>query len=314
MSKYTRSLPIPIISLLNKNRELIYNPYFPNMAIVGHALCVSKAKRTALACAHSEAQLSKRRTVGFYKDPVSSADDITYGLLAYYYLQDSHVAIEQFMDAFDMFVDSVPELESASVNERANVSEVSVSEREARVEASVSANVSERERESVKTATKTSTKKKAKASTKKKTGKHKSKADKTLAENERKALAKIIARTKESKSNQSNPKISIPHPNKEAHAVYAYLRSVSVDARSRVIVECIGDEMMHDKETQQRGLTFDDTARNAIQIVVNQRALKAFPPLSTDERATLIRVIYDKYVKGQTQDETTNTNGTTQDA
>lgn len=305
MSKYTRSLPIPIISLLNKNRELIYNPYFPNMAIVGHALCVSKAKRTALACAHSEAQSSKRRVVGFYKDPVSSAEDIAYGLLAYYYLQDSHVAIEQFMDAFDMFVDSVPELEK-SANEQASVREpesASVNER---------VSVSERE-QSAETSTKTTSKKKAKATTEK-TSKRKSKDKTTLAENERKALAKIIARTKESKSNQSNPKISIPHPNKEAHAVYAYLRSVSVDARSRVIVECIGDEMMHDKETQQRGLTFDDTARNAIQIVVNQRALKAFPPLSTDERATLIRVIYDKYVKGQKQDETTDTNSTTQNA
>lgn len=310
MSKYTRSLPIPIISLLNKNRELIYNPYFPNMAIVGHALCVSKAKRTALACAHSEAQLSNRKTVGFYKDPALSADDITYGLLAFHYLSDSQAAIEPFMDAFDVFLDTVPEFEP---EREPNVSEASVNEREASVEASVSANVSERERESAKPSTKTSTKKKAKTSSKK-TSKRKSKADKTLAENERKALAKIIARTKESKSNQSNPKISIPHPNKEAHAVYAYLRSVSVDARSRVIVECIGDEMMHDKETQQRGLTFDDTARNAIQIVVNQRALKAFPPLSTDERATLIRVIYDKYVKGQKQDETTNTDSTTQDA
>lgn len=303
MSKYTRSLPIPIITLLNKNRELIYNPYFPNMAIVGHALCVSKAKRTALACAHSEAQSSKRRTVGFYKDPVQSAEDITYGLLAYYYLSDSHVAIEQFMDAFDLFVDSVPELELS----------VSVSEREASVEASVSVSVSERERENAKTSSKATTKKKAKTSSKK-TSKRKSKADKTLAENERKALAKIIARKNESTSTQRNPKISIPHPNKEAHAVYAYLRSLDVDVRSSVIVECIGDDMMHDEVTQQRGLTFDETARNAIQIVVNQRALKAFPPLTTDERATLIRVIYDKYVKGQKQDETTDTDSTTQNA
>lgn len=299
MSKYTRSLPIPIISLLNKNRELIYNPYFPNMAIVGHALCVSKAKRTALACAHDEAQSSKRKTVGFYKDPELSADDITYGLLAFHYLDKSQAAIEPFMDAFDVFVDTVPELEP---EREPNVSEASV-------EASVSASVNERERESAKT----STKKKAETSSKK-TSKRKSKADKTLAENERKALAKIIARKNESTSTQRNPKISIPHPNKEAHAVYAYLRSLDVDVRSSVIVECIGDDMMHDEVTQQRGLTFDETARNAIQIVVNQRALKAFPPLTTDERATLIRVIYDKYVKGQKQDETTDTDSTTQDA
>ena len=303
MSKYTRSLPIPIITLLNKNRELIYNENFSGMAIVGHALCVSKAKRTALACAHSEAQSSKRKTVGFSKDPSLSADDITYGLLTYYHFKDddnSLTAIEYLMDAFANLIDVVPEFadESASVNERANVSErVSVSERE----------------QSAKTSTKSATKKKAKTSTKK-TSKRKSNADKTLAENERKALAKIIARTKESKSKQDNPKISIPHPNKEAHAVYAYLRSLSVDARSNVIVECVGDDMMHDDKTRQRGLTFDETARNAKQIVVNQRALKAFPPLSTDERATLIRVIYDKYVKGTKQDETANTNSTTQNA
>lgn len=287
MSKYTRSLPIPIISLLNKNRELVYDARFPNMAIVGHALCVSKAKRTALACAHSEAQLSKRRTVGFYKDPALSADDITYGLLAFYYLDKSQAAIELFMDAFSLFVDTVPELElSASVNERANVSErVSVSERE----------------QSAETSSKPSTKKKAKTSTKKKTGKRKSKADKTLAESERKALAKIIARTHESKSKQDNPKISIPHPNKEAREVYAYLKSLSVLQRSNVIVACIADDMMNDEETQKRGLTFDETAGKASQIVVNQRALKAFPPLTTSERATLIRVIYDKHVKGTKQ-------------
>ena len=301
MSKYTRSLPIPIISLLNKNRELIYNPYFPNMAIVGHALCVSKAKRTALACAHSEAQLSKRKTVGFYKDPVLSADDITYGLLAFHYLDKSQAAIEPFMDAFSLFVDTVPELEdvdeSASVNERVNV--------EARVEASVSAsvnertsvnecaNVSERERESAKTSSKSTTKK---------TVKRKSKADKTLAENERKALAKVIARTHKSKSVQRNPKVSIPRVNKEAHDANAYLRNIkTVEARSRVIMDAISDDMMHDVETQKRGATFDETAEQTQQLVVNHTALDAFMALLTSERTTLMQVIYQKHVKGATK-------------
>ena len=147
MSKYTRSLPLPIISLLNERRDLIYNKNFPNLVMDGHALCVSKAKRTALACAHDEAQSSKRRVVGFYKDPKLSAEDITYGLLAYYYLSDSHVAIEQFMDAFSLFVDSVPELESASVNERERESVDETVSESASVNEAVSANVSERERE-----------------------------------------------------------------------------------------------------------------------------------------------------------------------
>lgn len=304
MSKYTRSLPIPIISLLNKNRELIYNPYFPNMAIVGHALCVSKAKRTALACAHSEAQSSKRKTVGFCKDPMLSADDITYGLLAFHYLSDSQAAIEPFMDAFGVFVDSVPELdeESASVNER-----VSVSEREARVEASVSANVNERERESVEASSKTSTKKKTRT--------RKSKDKTTLAENERKALAKVIARTHKSKSVQRNPKVSIPRVNTEAHDANAYLRNIkTVEARSKVIMDAISDDMMHDVETQKCGAMFDETAEQTQQLVVNHTALDAFMALSTSERTTLMQVIYQKHVKGQKQDETTNTDSTTQDA
>lgn len=308
MSKYTRSLPIPIITLLNKNRELIYDKRFANIAIAGHALCVSKAKRTALACAHSEAQASKRRTVGFYKDPVLSADDISYGLLAFYYLNDSHAAIEQFMDAFDSFLDTVPELAdgSASVNER-----VSVSEREApvsaSVESSVSASVNERERESAKTTSVTSTSKK--------TSKRKSNDKATLAESERKALAKVIARTHKSKSVQRNPKVSIPRVNKEAHEANAYLRNIkTVEARSKVIMDAISDDMMHDVETQKRGATFDETAEQTQQLVVNHTALDAFMALTTSERVTLMQVIYQKHVKGQTQDETTNTDSTTQNA
>ena len=304
MSKYTRSLPIPIITLLNKNRELIYNPYFPNMAIVGHALCVSKAKRTALACAHSEAQSSKRKTVGFYKDPELSADDITYGLLAFHYLSDSQAAIEPFMDAFDVFVDSVPELEpnvsEASVNERVNV--------ETPVDASVSANVSERERESAETS--------SKKTLTKKTGKRKGKADKTLAENERKALAKVIARKHESKSTQPNPKISIQRVNKEAHEANEYLRSVKPAAkRSAVILDALNDSaMMNDPEIQKRGATFDKTADKTQQVCVNRLALDTYMKLSKDERMTLMQVIYQKHVKGQKQDETANINSTTQDA
>lgn len=305
MSKYTRSLPLPIIALLNERRDLIYNKNFPNMVMAGHALCVSKAKRTALACAHDEAQSSKRRMIGFYKDPVFSAEDITYGLLAYYYLQDSHVAIEQFMDAFAVLVDSVPELE------RANVS--SVSETRANVSEALSERVSVREREHAvegtpeKASEKASSERKTKAKTTTKTRKknaetaNKSKAKAKQTDDEKKKVAKLIARSHMSVSKQDNPKISIPHPNKEALEVYAYLRSLSVLQRSNVIVECIDDDMMHDEETQKRALTFDDTADKAIQLVVNQRALKAFPPLSTTERATLVRVIYDKHVKGTKQ-------------
>ena len=306
MSKYTRSLPIPIVSLLNERRDLIYNENFPNMVMAGHALCVSKAKRTALACAHSEAQLSKRKAIGFYRDPKLSADGITYGLLAYYYLSDSHVAIEQFMDAFDAFVDSVPELDedSASVNER---------ERESVDETHVSANVSERvsvseQRENAKTLTK--------VTTSKKTGKRKGNADKTLAENERKALAKVIARKHESKSTQPNPKISIQRVNKEAHEANEYLRNVKPAAkRSAVILEALNDStMMNDPEIQKRGATFDDTADKTQQVCVNRLALDTYMKLSKDERVTLMQVIYQKHVKGQKQDETTNTDSTTQDA
>ena len=307
MSNYTRSLPLPIISLLNERRDLIYNENFPNMVMAGHALCVSKAKRTALACAHDEAQLSKRKTIGFYTDPKLSAEDITYGLLAYYYLQDSHVAIEQFMDAFDTFVDSVPELElSASVNER----EACVNEREAceaPVEASVSASVNERERESAKTSSKTSTKKK--------TGNRKSK-DKTSAKNEREALSKVIARKYESTSTQSNPKISIQRVNKEAHEANEYLRNVKPAAkRSAVILEALNDSaMMNDPKIIKRGATFDETADKTQQTCVNRLALDTYMKLSKDERMTLMQVIYQKHVKGQKQDETANTNGTTQNA
>lgn len=306
MSKYSRSLPIPIITLLNKNRELIYNPYFPNMAVVGHALCVSKAKRTALACAHSEAQSGKRKTVGFYKDPELSADDITYGLLAFHYLSDSHAAIEPFMDAFDVFVDSVPELESANVS--------SVSETCANVSEALSERVSVREREhveetseSVNTTTKTATKK---------TRTRKSGDNKTLAESERKALARVIARKHESKSTQPNPKISIQRVNKEAHEANEYLRNVKPAAkRSAVILEALNDSaMMNDQEIIKRGATFDETADKTQQTCVNRLALDTYMKLSKDERMTLMQVIYQKHVKGQKQDETTNTNGTTQDA
>lgn len=301
MSKYTRSLPLPIVSLLNKNRELIYNENFSGMAIVGHALCVSKAKRTALACAHSEAQSSKRKAIGFYKDPVLSAEDITYGLLAYYNFKDddnSLTAIEYLMDAFANLIDVVPALVDESANEQANVSEpVSASVNEV-----VSASVNEREREhdaqdAEATSETTSEGRKTKAKAKTKT--RKKKAKKAQMDAEELAQARLIARTHVSKSVQRNPKISIPLINKEAHDAYAYLRSITrVDARSNLIVECIDDDLMKNEETQQRGLTSDSTAENSKQIVVNQRALKAFPPLTTDERATLIRVIYDKYVKG----------------
>lgn len=291
MSKYTRSLPIPIISLLNERRDLIYNENFPNMVMAGHALCVSKAKRTALACAHDEAQLSKRRVVGFYKDPGLSAEDITYGLLAYYYLQDSRVAIEQFMDAFDVLVDSVPELESASVNERGRESVVEPVSESASVNERVS--VSE-QRENVK--------KVSNASTKKKTGKRDTRKrgdNKTSAESERKALAKVIARTHKSKSVQRNPKVSIPRVNKEAHDADAYLRNIkTVEARSKVIMDAISDDIMHDVETQKRGAMFDETAEQTQQLVVNHTALDAFMALSTNERTTLMQVIYQKHVKG----------------
>lgn len=287
MSKYTRSLPLPIISLLNERRDLIYNENFPNMVMAGHALCVSKAKRTALACAHDEAQLSERKTIGFYTDPKLSADDITYGLLAYYYLQDSRVAIEQFMDAFDVLVDSVPELaeESASVNERVNVSE-----RETRVEASVSVSVNERERESAETSSKTATKKK--------TGKRKSK-DKISSESERGALAKVIARKYKSTSTQRNPKISLQRVNKEAHEADAYLRSIKdVNVRSAIMLDAINSDMMDDQEIQERGATFDETAKKSEQIVVDHTVLDTYMTLTTDKRTAFMQVIYQKYVKG----------------
>lgn len=306
MSNYTRSLPIPIISLLNKNRELIYNPYFPNMVIVGHALCVSKAKRTALACAHSEAQLSKRKTVGFYKDPELSAEDITYGLLAFHYLDKSQAAIEPFMDAFSDFIDTVPELEgvdeSASVNEHVTVNEP--------VDASVSASVNEREREDARTSSKTT----IKSTTKKKTGKRKRK-DKPSSESEREALAKVIARKHKSTSTQRNPKISLQRVNKEAHEADAYLRSIKdVRVRSAIMLDAINSDMMNDPEIQKRGATFDETAKKSEQIVVDHTALDTYMALTTDKRTAFMQVIYQKHVKGQKQDETANTNSTTQDA
>ena len=296
MSNYTRSLPLPIISLLNERRDLIYNENFPNMAIAGHALCVSKAKRTALACAHDEAQSSKRKTIGFYKDPVFSAEDITYGLLAYYYLQDSHVAIEQFMDAFDVLVDSVPEVDSA--NAQASVREPE----SANVSEALSERVSVREREHVVEKAPESTNTSTKTVTKKKTGKRKSGDNKTLAESERKALARVITRKHESKSVQPNPKISIQRVNKEAHEANEYLRNVKPAAkRSALILDAINSAMMNDPEIKKRGTTFDETADKTQQVCVNRLALDTYMKLSEDERMTLMQVIYQKHVKGTEQ-------------
>ena len=295
MSNYTRSLPIPIISLLNERRDLIYNENFHNMVMAGHALCVSKAKRTALACAHDEAQLSKRKTVGFYKDPELSAEDITYGLLAYYYLQDSRVAIEQFMDAFDVFVDSVPELESA------NVSSASVNEREreVRVEASVSANVSERERESAETSSKTSTKKKAKTSTSKRTN------------NAKKEREYNTHKTK-STSVDDNPQTYFPINNLEAKQAADYLASLDVDTRS-IIVEKVfsGNYTFYDYTD---GNKTDEHKTKGRKMRITRRASDAFMARKAKERTALMHTIYREHVKGQKQDETTNTDSTTQDA
>lgn len=297
MSKYTRSLPIPIISLLNKNRELIYNPYFPNMAIVGHALCVSKAKRTALACAHSEAQLSKRKTVGFYKDPVSSADDITYGLLAYYYLDDSRVAIEQLMSAFDSFLDTVPELEP-NVSER-----VSVSEREARVDASVSASVNERERGSAektsKTTSKTSAKKKSKTSTSKRTG-------------DAKKEREYNTHKTKSTSVDDNPQTYFPINNLEAKQAADYLASLDVDTRSIVVEKVFSGNYTFYDYTD--GNKTDEYKTKGRKMRITRRASDAFMPRKAKERTALMHTIYREYVKGQKQDETANTNSTTQNA
>ena len=300
MSKYTRSLPIPIISLLNERRDLIYNENFPNMVMAGHALCVSKAKRTALACAHSEAQSSKRRMVGFYKDPGLSAEDITYGLLAYYYLQDSHVAIEQFMDAFDVFVDSVPELElsvsvsereasvetpvdasvSASVNERANVSE--------RV------SVSERERESAKTSSKATTKK---------TGKRTSNAKREREYNTHKTKSTSV---------DDNPQTYFPINNLEAKQAADYLASLDVDTRSIVVEKVFSGNYTFFDYTD--GNKTDEYKTKGRKMRITRRASDAFMPRKAKERTALMHTIYREYVKGQKQDETTNTDSTTQDA
>ena len=287
MSKYTRSLPIPIIPLLNKNRELIYNPYFPNMAIVGHALCVSKAKRTALTCAHSEAQLSKRKTVGFYKDPELSADDITYGLLAFHYLSDSHAAIEQFMDAFSVLVDSVPELESASVNERVRVSEP------------VSANVSEREREDAKASTKTTDKKNAKTSTGKRTG------------NAKKEREYNTHKTK-STSVDENPQTYFPINNLEAKQAADYLASLDVDTRSIVVEKVFSSNYTFYDYTD--GNKTDEHKTKGRKMRITRRASDAFMARKAKERTALMHTIYREYVKGQKQNETTNTDSTTSNA
>lgn len=280
MSKYTRSLPLPIISLLNERRDLIYNKNFPNMAIVGHALCVSKAKRTALACAHSEAQLSERRVVGFYKDPKLSAEDITYGLLAYYYLSDSHVAIEQFMDAFSLFVDSVPELED--VDESA-----SASERETRVEANVSANVSERERESAKT------------STSKRTG-------------DAKKEREYNTHKTKSTSVDDNPQTYFPINNLEAKQAADYLASLDVDTRSIVVEKVFSGNYTFYDYTD--GNKTDEHKTKGRKMRITRCASDAFMPRKAKERTALMHTIYREYVKGQKQDETTNINSTTQNA
>ena len=280
MSKYTRSLPIPIISLLNKNKKLIYNPCFPNMAIVGHALCVSKAKRTALACAHSEAQLSKRKTVGFYKDPELSADDISYGLLALHYLDKSQAAIEPFMDAFDVLVDSVPELEP-------NVSE-------ARVEASVSANVSERERESAKASSKATTKK---------TGKRTGDAKKEREYNTHKTKSTSV---------DDNPQTYFPINNLEAKQAADYLASLDVDTRSIVVEKVFSGNYTFYDYTD--GNKTDEHKTKGRKMRITRRASDAFMPRKAKERTALMHTIYRKYVKGQKQDETANTDSTTQNA
>lgn len=300
MSNYTRSLPLPIISLLNERRDLIYNENFPNMVMAGHALCVSKAKRTALACAHDDAQSSTRRTVGFYKDPELSAEDITYGLLAYYYLQDSHVAIEQFMDAFDVLVDSVPELEpnvsearveasvSASVNERANVSErVSVSE----------------QREDAKASTKAT----SKTSTKKKTGKRTGKR----TDNAKKEREYNTHKTK-STSVDDNPQTYFPINNLEAKQAADYLASLDVDTRSIVVEKVFsGNYTVYDYTD---GNKTDEHKTKGRKMRITRRASDAFMARKAKERTALMHTIYREYVKGQKQDETANINSTTQNA
>lgn len=296
MSKYTRSLPIPIISLLNKNRELIYDARFPNMAIVGHALCVSKAKRTALACAHSEAQASKRRTVGFYKDPVFSADDISYGLLAFHYLDKSQAAIEPFMDSLADFIDTVPKLET---EREPNVSEARVNEREASVEASVSANVSERERESAKTSSKTSTKKKAKTSTGKRTG------------NAKKEREYNTHKTK-STSVDDNPQTYFPINNVEAKQAADYLASLDVDTRSIIVEKAFSGNYTFYDYTD--GNKTDEHKTKGRKMRITRRASDAFMARKARERTALMHTIYREYVKGQKQDETANTDSTTQNA
>lgn len=291
MSKYTRSLPIPIISLLNKNRELIYNPYFPNMAIAGHALCVSKAKRTALACAHDEAQSSKRKTVGFYKDPGLSADDISYGLLAFYYLNDSHAAIEQFMDAFADFVDTVPEFEgvedSASVNERVTVetpvdASVSASVNE-RTSVNECANVSERERESAKTSSKTTTKTTSKTSTGERTG------------NAKREREYNTHKTK-STSVDDNPQTYFPINNLEAKQAADYLASLDVDTRSIVVEKVFSGSYTFYDYTD--GNKTDEYKTKGRKMRITRRASDAFMARKAKERTALMHTIYREYVKG----------------
>lgn len=280
MSKYTRSLPIPIISLLNRDRTLIYDKNFPNIAIVGHALCVSKAKRTALACAHSEAQLSKRKTVGFSKDPMLSADDIVYGLLAFYYLNDSHAAIEQFMDAFDLFLDTVPELvDEPDANVSANVSErVSVSEQCESAEASSEV--------SSKTASKTASKASAKTST----SKRKSGTKKAREYNTHKTKSTSV---------DDNPQTYFPIKNLEAKQAADYLASLDVDTRS-IVVEKVFNSF-YNVEDYKYGNTVDEHKTDSRKLRVTRRASDAFMKRNAKERTAFMHKIYREYVKGQQQ-------------
>lgn len=315
MSKYTRSLPLPIISLLNERRDLIYNENFPNMVMAGHALCVSKAKRTALACAHDEAQLSKRKTIGFYKDPELSAEDITYGLLAYYYLQDSRVSIEQFMDAFDVLVDSVPELESAnvsSVQSSASVNEhealsVSESETRANVSEALSERVSVREREHAiertpekasdvtsserKTKAKTTTEKRKKKAEMASDGKSKTKTKKRASDNVR--VCKY-----ESTSVDDNPHTYIPVRNFEGKQVADYLQSLDIPGRSKVIEDVLSGVYKYNFKEYTHGNKVDDYKEDKARKMRMTRSANAlFMKLKGNERSALVYKIYEKKVK-----------------
>lgn len=282
MSKYTRNLPISIIPLLNKNKSLIYNQYFPNMAIAGHALCVSKAKRTALACAHSEALLSKRKAVGFYKDPVLSADDIMYGLLAFYYLQyeGSQTAIENLMHAFDDFIDSVPEIK-ASVSERVNVSErerdgepLAIKKHDG---ANVSANVSERNSG--------------------KSNERKSATSGSATKRKRNSPKEAVARKKKSSSVDNDPNTYFPVHNLKAKQAADYLASLSVAERSKVVEDAFNHTYIYQDYTQ--GNIADEYKSGARQMRLKRYANNIFMAHDAKERAAFMHKIYRVYVKGE---------------